>query len=308
MPRDLDISLLRAFAAVVETGSVTAASRLLNRTQAAVSQQIKRLEEQLGSELFDRSHKRVSLAPAGERLLGHAARIVALNDETWGLMTTPHYRGAVRLGIPHDIVPTYGPNILRRFGAAWPHVQVSLETPGSAELLRRLDRGELDLILTTELSASGKRSELLRRDRLVWVAAPGSEAHLRHPLPLAIGSPDCRFRPMVLQSLREAGRDWRFVIEVSSQEAVNATVSAGLAVNALLLDSIPAGFAVLGPESGLPPLPEFGIHLYLPPAGNNELAEELANHIRADFAARFGVPSELVPAAVKRQRIGAAAS
>lgn len=67
MNRDIDIALLRAFTAVVDTGSVTAAARLLNRTQAAVSLQIKRLEDMLGQPLFDREHRRLTLAPAGER-------------------------------------------------------------------------------------------------------------------------------------------------------------------------------------------------------------------------------------------------
>jgi len=288
MARDLDISLLRAFAAVVETGSVTAAARLLNRTQAAVSQQIKRLEEQLGSELFDRSHKRVSLAPAGERLLAHATRLVALNDETWGLMTTPHYQGEVRLGVPCDIVPTYGPAILRRFGAAWPEVRVSLSIGDSAELLAELEHGEIDLTLTTELQPISRHGETLRRDRLVWVTGPGSDAHRRNPLPLAIGATTCRFRPVVLEALRRAGRDWRFVLEVTSQEAANATVLAGLAVNATLSASVAPGLEVIGHGQGLPDLEEFGINLYLPPTGGSELANELARHIRADFAARYG--------------------
>ncbi|MEM6497166.1 MAG: LysR family transcriptional regulator, partial [Pseudomonadota bacterium] len=115
MPRDIDISLLRAFIAVVDTGSVTGAARLLNRTQAAVSQQIKRLEELFGTELFAREHKRITLALDGERLLAQAQKIVALNDETWGLMTTPSFRGEVRLGVPMDIVAHYTPPILRRF-------------------------------------------------------------------------------------------------------------------------------------------------------------------------------------------------
>jgi DNA-binding transcriptional LysR family regulator len=60
MIRDIDVALLRAFLMVVDTGGVTTASRLLNRTQAAVSQQIKRLEELFGAELFLREHKRWS--------------------------------------------------------------------------------------------------------------------------------------------------------------------------------------------------------------------------------------------------------
>ena len=115
MRRDIDIGLLRAFVAVVETGSVTGAATLLSLTQAAVSQQIKRLEELFGTPLFERHHQRLSLKPAGERLMAHAQRLIALNDEVWGTMTAPAYEGEVRLGVPHDIVGPYLPPILKRF-------------------------------------------------------------------------------------------------------------------------------------------------------------------------------------------------
>ncbi len=84
MHKDIDTSVLRAFVAVAETGSVTGAARLLNRTQAAVSQQIKRLEQHFETDLFRREHKRISLSADGERLLGPARNMLSLNDETWG--------------------------------------------------------------------------------------------------------------------------------------------------------------------------------------------------------------------------------
>src|SRR5262249_52288217 len=77
MRRDIDVSLLRSFIAVVETGSVTGAAGLLHLTQAAVSQQLKRLEELFGMELFERHHKRLALKSNGERLIVHAQRMIA---------------------------------------------------------------------------------------------------------------------------------------------------------------------------------------------------------------------------------------
>ena len=290
MARDIDIGLLRAFVAVVDTGSVTGAAHLLNRTQAAVSLQIKRLEELLGSELFQREHKRLQLGPAGERLLGSAQRLLCMNDEIWGKMTTPSFEGEVRLGVPADIVPQYIPPILRRFNSAWPRVRVSLLCQNSQDLLEELEKGELDLTLTTDRSCSG-RCETLRLDRLVWVGVPNGDAHRRKPLPLSIGSRTCRFRPVALEALRKARLDWRLVLEVSNIEAVNATIAAGLAITAALRDSVPDGLEILGPDSGLPELPEFAINLTLPKTGASEIAQELARHIRAEFTVRFGETS-----------------
>ena len=288
MARDLDISLLRAFLAVVETGSVTSAARLLNRTQAAVSQQLKRLEDTLGVELFQREHKRIALGPDGERLLEQARRIVALNDEVWGMMTTPHYRGTVTLGVPCDILPIYAPPILRRFANAWPHVQVSLASGDSRLLLEQMDRGEVDLTLTTEKALSRQPGEMLRRDRLVWVGNPDADAWRQRPLPIAIGGPTCAFRPSILAALRQAGIAWRYVIEVSNHDAMTASSAAGISVSAVMSDAIPPGLRILGSETDLPELPDFAVNLYLPATGGNELAQELAHHIRSEFAARFG--------------------
>jgi DNA-binding transcriptional LysR family regulator len=288
MPRDLDLSLLRAFVAVVETGSVTGASRLLNRTQAAVSLQIKRLEDLLGCELFEREHKRLTLAPQGERLLGSARQIVAMNDEIWATMTTPTFEGTVRLGVPVDIVSSYIPPILRRFNQAWPKVEVSLSCRNSHELLEDLESGDVDLTLTTD-APNQHGGEALRMDRLVWVGAPSGKAYRQTPLPLTIGSLTCRFRPAVLAALRKARHDWRMVMEVRSQEAIYAVVSADVAVTAQLADSVQSGLVILAPEAGLPELPHFAINLHMPSGGGNEIAKELARHIRQEFASRFGI-------------------
>lgn len=286
MRRDLDIALLRAFVAVVETGSVTAAARLLNRTQAAVSLQLKRLEDALGQILFERVHKRLILAPPGEQLLGDAQRLIAMNDDIWGHMTTPNFQGEVRLGVPVDIIVTYMPQILRRFDSAWPRVRVTLVCRNSQELLEDLDAGEVDLTLTTDITCQG-HCETLRWDKLVWVGAPGGDAHKRTPLPIAIGSKTCRFRPVALQALRDADQPWQAILQVANQDAVAATIASGSCVGIMLRDSIPDSLEALGADSGLPDLPNFAINLWLPKAGASEIAEELARHVRAEFASRY---------------------
>lgn len=286
MRRDLDLTILRAFLAVVETGSVTGAARLLNRTQAAVSLQIKRLEETLDQELFERGHKRLTLAPAGEQLIGLAQRLLSMNDEVIDTMTTPSFEGEVRLGIPVDLIVTYAAPILRRFNSKWPGVRVSLVAANSHDLTEALERGQLDLALTTDLEPGGRHVETLASDDLVWVGAPNGQAHRRLPLPIAIGGRSCRFRPVLLEELRRAGIEWRVVLEVANQDAVNATVAAGISVSVLLRETVPASLEALAENIGLPRLPSFVLNLRLPPGRTSELAEEMARHIRAEFATR----------------------
>lgn len=288
--RDIDISLLRAFTTVVETGSVTAAARLLNRTQAAVSLQIKRLEEALGQELFRREHRRLSLSSAGETLIGAAQRMVAANDALWRQMTTPAFEGEISLGVPTDIVPTYIPPILRRFNKAWPKVRLTIVARNSQTLLEQMDAGEIDLAMTTDTERHGQ-IETLRVDQLVWVGAPDGAAHRADPLPLAIGDHTCRFRPVVLEALSRAERSWRVALEATSQVAQDAAVSAGIAVTASLRDSVPSSLQILGAEAGLPPLPRFLINLHVPPQSSNPILPEIVRHIRLEFHQRFG-PAE----------------
>ena len=298
MHRDIDTALLRAFVAVVETGSVTGAAALLNLTQAAVSQQLKRLEELFGTLLFERHHRRLALRPDGERLLAHAHKLIALNDEVWGAMSAPAYEGEVRLGVPHDIVGPYLPPILRRFDQAWPRVRVSLKCTTTAQLLELLRKGDIDLTLTTEQRAGGTT---LLEDELVWAGAVNGSASGRDPLPVSLGDDKCAFRPAVLKALRAAGRDWRPVCEVSSMEPLLASIEADLAIAPLLRTTIPHYLQPIDRDRRLPRLPKFFINLYLPPARQSEIALELARHIAQEFEARSyrpnrnGRPTRMLP-------------
>ena len=128
----------------------------------------------------------------------------------------------------------------------------------------------------------------MRTDRLVWVGVPGGDAHLKDPLPVSLGAPTCVFRPVAIEALGKARRDWRAVCEVSRMEPVYAAIEAGLAVAPLLRSSVPERFEILegrGREARLPALPEFRINLYAPP-GLSPAARDLADHVRASFSGR----------------------
>jgi DNA-binding transcriptional LysR family regulator len=291
MRRDIDIALLRAFVAVVESGSVTGAAALLNLTQAAVSQQLKRLEELFGTALFERQHKRLTVAPSGERLMAHAQRMIALNDEVWTSISAPAYEGEVRLGVPHDLVGPYLPPVLRRFDKAWPRVRVTLACLNTQVLLGMLRKGEVDLTLTTEQTCRAN-GETLLEDDLAWIGAMNGTAHLREPLPLSLGDRSCEFRSCTLNGLRDVGLDWRPVCEISSMEALFASIEADVAVGAFLRSTIPSHLKVIE-DARLPRLPKFQINMYMAPGRPNDIAEELARHIRQEFSGRFRRPQRL---------------
>jgi DNA-binding transcriptional LysR family regulator len=283
--RNLDTSLLRAFVTVAEAASMTAAGHLLHLTQAAISQQIKRLEEGFGCALFERDRRGLKLTEDGERLFAKANRLLALNDEIWSDMTTPAFMGSIRLGLPYDLVVTYFPAILKGFARTYPKVEISLMCRSSPELLRALAAGEADLVVVEE-PAGRSKGECLGIEPLVWVGGRGGEAFLKRPLPISFGCETCAFRPTIYDALRRSGLDWRTVSELGNFEAMVATVQTDLAVTAALPSTLPPGLDVLGPASGLPPLPRFSVNLHRPQSGVSEIAQVLSRHIRDGFVNR----------------------
>ena len=283
--RNLDVSLLRAFVAVSETGGMTSAGNVLHLTQAAVSQQIKRLEDTLGAELIRRDRRGLGLTDAGERLFGRAKRLLAMNDEIWTEMTTKAFTGEVRLGVPYDLVAAYLPGVLRRFSRAHPQVEITLVCKASGVLATSVAAGELDLAVV-EAARLAPGAELLATDRLVWAGARGGEAHRRRPLPVA-SCELCAFRPVTFGALRDADIPFRIVTDAVNLDASSATVQTDLAIVAALASAVPEGAEILGPDSGLPGLPLFTIGLHLPKAGASPAGLVLAQGLREAFRGRL---------------------
>lgn len=277
--RNIDLALIRTFVAVADHASMTAAGNVLHLTQSAVSQQVKRLEEALGAELFTRARRGLVVTDAGERLLGKARRLLALNDEIWSEMTARPSSGSVRLGVPYDLIGTSLAPVLKAYAEACPQVEISLVCNSSPRLLEALERGEVDVAVIEE-PLGQSQGECLGIERLVWVGAKAGRAHLKPILPISMVADTCAFRPAVLSSLREQGREWRTVFENGNIEATTATVRTDLAVTAWLASTVPADLDILGVEHGLPELPPFAINLHLSRSGASAPAAELARHIR----------------------------
>ena len=280
--RDIDTALLRAFVAVAESSSMTVAARRLNVTQGAVSQRIKRLEELLQKQLSDRSGAQLDTTIDGERLLFPAQKLIALNDEVFGLMTAPVFTGVVRMGIPYDIIFPFAGPVLKSFASAHPKVNVELEIGTSEDLKQALDKGDIDLTLTTE-NYTPKGSERLIHNELVWVGGRNGEAHKQNPAPLVVVNENCMFRLPMLRAMEAIGREWRVNV-TRNMDASFAMLSADLGITAILESTVPEFVEVLGKDSGLPALPEFYINLYTSASGANDIAAELAQHIRDQFS------------------------
>ncbi len=283
MIRNLDTASLRSFAAVAETGGVTRAAARLNLTQSAVSMQIKRLEQLLGAELFDRGPRSMTLTDAGEQLLSYARRIVALNDEAWARMTSEEWEGALTLGVPHDIVYPHIPAALRDIARIAPRLRVSLVASYTRALKPAFARGEMDIILTTE-DAPGPGGETLAERPLVWIGARDGAAWRKRPLPLAF-EPTCIFRPTATAALDAAGLSWTMAVESASARGIEAAVTADLAVFAGLDTAVPPQLEAVRHNDALPLLPKVRVNLYERAGAGGDMIRRVADAIRAAFAA-----------------------
>ena len=279
--RNLDITTLRSFVAVAESGGVTRAAGFLHLTQSAVSMQLKRLEDVLGLDLMDRSGRTIALTASGEQLLVYARRMVALNDEVITRLTDQAFEGEITLGVPHDIVYPAIPRVLKQFHAAFPRVKVQLVSSYTRSLLDEFSKGNCDMILTTE-SGNQAGSETLCTKPLVWIGAPGGSAWRQRPLKLAFGR-QCTFRPRVVESLDTADIPWDVIVETESDRTIEATVSADLAVHAMIEGTEPPHLDRIDHSGGLPDLPVQQINLYGAGGSKDVVHDSLADMLRGAF-------------------------
>ncbi len=281
--RNLDITTLRSFVAVADSGGVTRAAGFLHLTQSAVSMQLKRLEELLGLQLLDRSGRGIALTASGEQLLGYARRMVAMNDEVMARLTDQAFEGEVSLGVPHDIVHPVIPRVLQRFNASFPRVKVNLVDSSTRRLKEGFARGEYDLILTTESSA-GEGGETIHRMPLRWVGALSGSAWRQRPLRVAFCR-HCIFRGEATAALDVAGITWDMAVDSESDRTIEATVSADLAVTVLLEGTEPPHQEIMDHGGTLPRLPVQNINLYGGDRMKAQYIEELAALIRQSYEA-----------------------
>ncbi|MFO1209969.1 MAG: LysR family transcriptional regulator [Amaricoccus sp.] len=290
MPRNLDLTALRSFAAVADAGGVTRAASQLNLTQSAVSMQLKRLEESLGLSLLDRSARTIALTPQGEQLLAYARRLLALNDEAWGRLTHPAFEGGIDFGVPHDIIYPRVPQVLQRFAAEYPRVRLKLHSLYTSGLKELFARGEMDLILTTE-AATDPGGELLAREPLVWAGAPGGQAWRGRPLRFA-SCANCVFKRPALEALDAAGIAWEYTVESISPAAVDASVAADLAVSVQMESGVPSRCEPIRHGGALPALPDQRINMYVAAGPRAELAGRLAALIRQAYGVADSLAAE----------------
>lgn len=271
-PPNLDMDALRTLLAAQQLGSLIRAAERVGRSQSAVSQQMRKLEEQIGQPLFRRRGRGLELTESGNQILSYARRILDLNDEAVRTIRDASVAGTVRFGLPGDFAESWLPVALGQFKKTHPAVRVEVAVERNGVLLERLDKGELDLVLVMGY-ANRADAEPIATLPMTWIGPVSGDVVINAsiPLDLALYNPPCFFRRAGIEALDKAHISWRLAYTTASLQSLWSGVAAGLGITLRTDSGLPPSLKKLGEKDGLPPLPSVDLCLHtaqrdIPPA------------------------------------------
>ena len=268
---NLDLDLLRTFVAVADLNTFAAAAAAVCRTQSAVSQQMQRLEQLVGKELFARHGRNKLLTEHGIQLLGYARKILRFNEACSSLMFN-NLQGVLTIGASDESADTILPFLLNRISSVYPKLALDVRVKRNAYMVEMLKSQEVDLVVTTNRPGDFECLNL-RTSPTHWYCAAEYILQKGEPVPLVLLDDPSPFRDIVLATLNAAQIPWRLAYVASTLPAVRAAVKAGLGVTARPVEMMSPDLRVLGAADGLPPLPDTEYLLCSDPATQNELAQ-----------------------------------
>ncbi|MEP1355349.1 MAG: LysR family transcriptional regulator [Tateyamaria sp.] len=259
---NLPTDLLRTFITVIEVKSHTRAADLLNRSQPAVSLQIKRLEDLVGYKLIRQKGRTMHVSEKGEALAMHARQILRLNDIAMGIFERPDAETNLRIGLPLD----YGVRLLQNEVTTLLHDNDALRLTVNCDLSQNLHdallRDELDIIVA--LYQGGTPQFLVQqwREQPVWVGATDMSPDQFDDLPLVAHPTGCVYRQRMTDALRSVERGWRVVFSSPNIDSVQDAVRDGLGFTILTTPTTQKGMRPIMSDEGLPALEPLRIGLF----------------------------------------------
>ncbi|ELM3657111.1 LysR substrate-binding domain-containing protein [Edwardsiella piscicida] len=278
-PINLDLDLLRTFVAVADVKTFAAAAARVQRTQSAVSQQMQRLEQLVGKELFARQGRNKYLTDHGVQLLNYARKILRFNDEACHSLINDHLQGTLVVGATDDSADSILPQLLGRFTALSPKLAIDVRMQRNADIQLMLLDNEVDLAVSTGCEPS-LPSTLLRRSPTVWFCATDYDFTPGVPIELVVLDEPSAFRSLATAALDAAGLPWRLAYVASTLPALRAALKAGLGISARPIEMMSSSLRVLGEADGLPRLADTEYSLCLAPQCRNPLAVTLFDALR----------------------------
>ena len=245
----MEIRQLRAFVAIADSGTFTAGAHRVNVTQAAISMQIRQLENETGARLFIRAPRRVILTEAGEHLLVRARQILREHDAALDEIAelAGAERGRLRIGTASAMVTTDSlPKILQDVRQNHPRADIAVTSGTSESLVEQILEGELDIaFVSLPVEARGIQTERLSEDQLVAIASPNHRLAKQatiSPYTLAgekliLGERGGNTRRLIDQFFAQAGVTITVAMELSRQAAIRRMVEEDMGVGIVPLHS-----------------------------------------------------------------------
>jgi len=246
----LEIRQLKAFVAIAETGTFTAAALRVHVTQAAISMQIRQLENEVGAKLFVRAPRHVILTEAGEHLLQRARQILLEHDSALEEIAelAGAERGRLRIGSASAMVLTEPlPKILNAIRKQHPQAEVTVVSGTSEALVEQILGGELDLaFVSLPVEARGVQTERLSEDQLVAIGSPRHRLAKQRTVSaytlagekLILGERGGNTRRLIDQFFAQAGVSLKVTMELSRQAAIKRMVEEDMGVGIVPLQSV----------------------------------------------------------------------
>lgn len=256
--RLLDNDLLHVFMTVALCGGFTSAAHSLHRTQAAVSMQIRRLEDIVQARLLRRSSRGVDLTPKGKILYRYAQKMLAINEEVMLQLHSHQIAGPVRVGTYHHFAADVLPEILTEFNELYPEVWVELHVGLAKTMPSRLG-GDYDIVVGLD-DTSVRAGTVLKTERVSWYTSTTHHQHENDPLPIAVLPEGSLFRKWAIDSLSQCGLNWRICQVCTSAAPIETMVAAGLAIGVFKEGTVSSPLVrPIGPSEGFPALPNVNI-------------------------------------------------
>lgn len=229
----MQLSQLRAFCAVAQTGSIAEAARILNRVPSGITVRIQQLEQDLGCELFLRERNGMSLSPNGRLLLEHARQILDLTDSTRLLMRNEDLGGRLVIGALDVVLVDFMPALIGVFRKRYQGVRLDIRHEASEVLVQHVADGSLDIALTDgPVRSKSLESRLAFVDEMLLITER-NHPEVKRPADLQCAElygfrHDCSFRFRMDNWLAEDGVSHLPVTEIESYHTMLACVTAGM--------------------------------------------------------------------------------
>jgi DNA-binding transcriptional LysR family regulator len=275
---NFDIDCLRSFVVVADTLNVSRAADSVARSQSTVSQQIAKLETQVGKPLLVRRKGRViELTSEGGKLLQFARQILQLNDKACASMSDDALTGFIRLGVPYDFFGRGFGTWIALFKSRHPMVGLEIESNQSSNLRQRSEQGEFDLAFFRQ--EAGENGIVALSEQLVWVGGPSYCADESNSLPLILFPEGCAYRRHAVAALKDHDRAWHLSYVSPSLECLTSAVAEGMGISVLARGLVTPPLRIIRQGFDVPNLPSVDLAYAFGPRGNFRAVSELANYL-----------------------------